>query len=34
MVAEKQCHRGVGRALVEDLISQVRQRGGLTVYLG
>jgi aminoglycoside 6'-N-acetyltransferase I len=26
--------KGVGRALVEDLEEQVRQRGGLTIWLG
>jgi aminoglycoside 6'-N-acetyltransferase I len=34
VVSEKQRQKGIGSALVEDLVSQVRQRGGLTVWLG
>jgi aminoglycoside 6'-N-acetyltransferase I len=34
VVASEQRRRGIGRALVEDLETQVRARGGMTIYLG
>jgi aminoglycoside 6'-N-acetyltransferase I len=35
LVVKKGYHRqGIGRALVEDLIRQVKERGGLTIWLG
>jgi len=34
VVKEQFQRQGVGKALVEDLVRQVRERGGLTVWLG
>ena len=34
VVDPRRQHQGIGRALVEDLEEQVRQRGGLTLWLG
>lgn len=35
LVVDPQCQgQGIGRALVNDLEEQVKQRGGITIYLG